>query len=343
MPPPILGLLLQGERQAASGNRSQTGHAGDKAIPRSSGELAGLGPVRATIMTEGVSRPDRRRLDWKQPGHYAALANADRSIFAWEWLRRTGTYRLAWQRHRADSGALAPHPREFGLEQFEDPDLGAPQARPVWCSAIDPAVIRATVQSDLAPPEDSIDLLQWPELVTVAIDDDQSEHLLLSNGERALRIDVIEGTLIGCPAALGYFLHGIQALPAPLSALDQLRMLRRTGQLASRSRRSSGLQRRWILELRVADALLAGADQQEIARALFGAAVAPQRWRIASAAYRRRVQRLVLRARQSLDAPLDRQWFEPLCSLGETISASESRAGGAKRCIRADERGTDRQ
>ena len=250
-----------------------------------------------------------RHPDWKQPDHYAVLAKADRSVFAWEWLRRTRAYRHAWQAHRERTGSMAPDPREFGLEQFEDPGLGAPQARPVWCASIDPAVIKARVKSFVASPEDRIDLLEWSDLVTVAIDDHQVEHLLLSNGERALRIDVLEGTLIGCPAVLSYFLEGIHALQGPLSAIERLRTLRRTGRLWDPSLRSGQLQHRWILELRVADAMLVGADQQEIARTLFGSAIAPHRWRVASPAYRQRVQRLVYNARRRLDAPLHPQWF----------------------------------
>ncbi len=268
----------------------------------------GSQPVR--LEGTGGSRPDLGdHPDWKQADHYAALARADRSVFAWEWLRRTAAYRHAWQRHCAPTGSTASYPRDYGLEQFEDPNLGAPQARPVWCASIDPAVIKATVQSFVAPRDDRIDLLQWSDLVTVAIDDDQVEHLLLSNGERALRIDILEGTLIGCPAALGYFLEGIHALQGPLSTLERLRILRKTGRLRHPALREGRSRCRWILELRVADAMLVGADQQEIARTIFGSTVASHRWRVASPAYRQRVQRLVRNARRRLDAPLDPQWF----------------------------------
>lgn len=261
------------------------------------------------ITVHGPAEPGARHPDWTQSDHYAALAQADRTVFAWEWTRRSRAYRQAWNEHRSCPVPWAPDPREFGLERFEDPALGMPHARPVWTASVDPAVIRARVQGFEAPAEDRIDLLQWPELVTVAIDDHQVEHLLLSNGELVLRIDILEGTLIGCPAALGYFLEGLQALEGPLSALEQLRVLRRTGHLCRRSLRAAQMQHRWILELRVADAIVAGADQQQIARTLFGPAIAPERWRVADPAYRRRVQRLVHTARRRLEAPLDPRWF----------------------------------
>jgi len=66
----------------------------------------------------------------------------------------------------------------------------------------------------------------------------------------------------------------------------------------------------WILELRVADALLAGAAQQDVARHLFGGAVASVRRRLESEACCVRIQRLVRRARTSLVAPLEGPWFD---------------------------------
>ncbi len=67
---------------------------------------------------------------------------------------------------------------------------------------------------------------------------------------------------------------------------------------------------RWILELLVAHALQVGASQQEIALELYRNTVADRRWRPDSAAYRRRVQRLISEARRSMANPL-RRWFRP--------------------------------
>lgn len=62
--------------------------------------------------------------------------------------------------------------------------------------------------------------------------------------------------------------------------------------------------------LQFGDALLAGASQQAIARELFGDAIAPSRWRVKSASYRLRVQRLVKAARRYLAEPLGGPWFD---------------------------------
>ncbi|QNG49728.1 DNA -binding domain-containing protein [Sphingobium yanoikuyae] len=54
---------------------------------------------------------------------------------------------------------------------------------------------------------------------------------------------------------------------------------------------------RWLMALRVQDALIAGASQREIAIALFGAERIPVDWRSASDSLRSRVRRLVREAR----------------------------------------------
>lgn len=68
-------------------------------------------------------------------------------------------------------------------------------------------------------------------------------------------------------------------------------------------------QERWILELRISDAMAVGANQQDIARVIFGALISDRRWRRDSGPYRQRVQRLVRSARLRLAAPLDSHWF----------------------------------
>jgi hypothetical protein len=54
---------------------------------------------------------------------------------------------------------------------------------------------------------------------------------------------------------------------------------------------------RWITQLRVHDAVAAGASQREIAAALFGDTIIGQRWRCEAPSHRLRIQRLVATAR----------------------------------------------
>jgi hypothetical protein len=146
--------------------------------------------------------------------------------------------------------------------------------------------------------------------MTVEIDKTHTEHWLLSDGHWTVRLDLHDGTLLGGPVFLEHRSWGIRSAGRKLDALRQLLSLAKQGEmpvsLCPRERRAA----QWILELRVADAMLESATQHEIARALFPDSVAPRRWRLESASYRLRVQRLVRIARRRLADPLAGPWFD---------------------------------
>jgi hypothetical protein len=244
--------------------------------------------------------------DWRTGAYYEDLFDVDLPGMAWEWLRRNSRYRSAWR--IASRDRAAPVSQSFGLERYENPCLAAPDARPIWSSSICGDVLRAHVSDPFAPYRDRVDLRLLSRFVTVAIGADEVEHLLLSDGRHSLRIDVEVGTLIGCPASLTYLLHGISGLKGPIGSLERLAKLITTGCFSTQPASSIDRRRRWLQELRVADAIAEGCDQQTIARVLFNDAIAPSRWRIENGSYRRRVQRLVLSARSLLANPLPR-WF----------------------------------
>ncbi|MDH7638164.1 DNA -binding domain-containing protein [Sphingomonas oryzagri] len=165
-------------------------------------------------------------------------------------------------------------------------------------------MLTANVANIHAPASERVDLRLLAPFVTIVIGHNETEHLLFSDGRRFLRIDVIEGTLIGCPSSLSYLLRGLTQLQGPIASLNRLARLVSFGGFHAEKPSPSKRHHRWVLELRVADALAGGADQQEIARALFGPRIADRRWRLDSPSYRRQVQRLVSEARSMLRAPL---------------------------------------
>lgn len=262
-----------------------------------------------------VSNPPKTSLrlsqfsDWHQSADYSALLNADRTAFAWEWLRRSPAYRRAW--FLANDPLYTPqsNPRLYGLEKFEDPIRSAPAARPIWSAEIDPLVIRASVVDPLAPVKDRVDLRLLAHFVSLAIDENHVEHLLLSDGLRSIRIDVLEGTLIGCPSSLQYSLQGIAQLRGPIVALKRMAQLVERGRFWESSQPIARKYDRWILELRVSDALASGATYQEIARTLFEGMIPDVRWRADAPSYRQRVQRLAKNAYYNLRCPLQAKWF----------------------------------
>lgn len=67
------------------------------------------------------------------------------------------------------------------------PPLGTPWARPVWSASIEPNVVCAGVVDPFARPPDRIDLPALSHFLSLIIDEEDIEHLLLSDGRRSIR------------------------------------------------------------------------------------------------------------------------------------------------------------
>lgn len=247
-------------------------------------------------------RPHRppRIPDWSNGSAYAPLLQVERAGFAWEWLRRQADYeaaarcaldRRAKGERLEDKRALA-----WNLHAFEDPDLAAPEARPVWSAVAHPWVVQATAQSSNAD-EDVLDLERLGALARI-VTSTGAERLLLSDGFRSIRLD-LHGSGIGRSAVrLSYELAGIQSLERPLLILRRLRALVLSGHFCDSLHPKSCRARRLVQVLRAHDALRAGASQAEIAQVLLRQSLERSRWRIHSPSIRSRAQRLVRAAKE---------------------------------------------
>jgi hypothetical protein len=124
-----------------------------------------------------------------------------------------------------------------------------------------------------------------------------SEHLLLSDGIRTLRLDGQPGTSADGPVCLRYMLQGVARAERPLLTLRRLLALCRGGSFPRSLWRREPRARRWILMLRAWDTLTAGADQREIAQELLSPTAGVPRWRSRESSVRSQAQRLVRSAR----------------------------------------------
>lgn len=242
--------------------------------------------------------------DWRDGSAYAPLLQVGRAGFAWEWLRRDESYRLAAVQAAQSSESLAmpgsavnPDAARFGLLAFEPPDRPAIAARPVWSREICPYVLQADA-ADEGDEQDRLNLHGLGRLVTLVASQSGAEHLLLSDGSHTIRVDIVSGTLRGHPACLHYRLTGFCRLKEPLLVLRQLLALQRTGRFSPMLHPRERPAGRWILLLRTFDALAAGASQRDIAERLFGLEAAGRRWRVEASSVRSRVQRLVREGRR---------------------------------------------
>ena len=248
-----------------------------------------------------------RREAWRRIDAYAALIGVERNLFAWEWLRRTVAYRRAWvlakRRGRSDDEDAA----RFGLVALEDPRHDAAHARPIWRADLDRLTVTARVIARDLPATELFDIRQIGRETHVAIDASDNEHWRLGDQRWSVRLDVLKGTLLGGPSQLSYRIIGLRQALYRTAGLQRLVALARGRSKSAPSDR--GQRARWIAELRVADAIRAGASQQDIGRMLFRAALDGGDWRRENEAYRARVQRLVRAARRRLRDPVSADWF----------------------------------
>jgi hypothetical protein len=233
--------------------------------------------------------------DWRDGAAYAPLLEADRSLIAWEWLRRDESYRSAVRASttRAEREAAAAR---FGLVVFEPPEVGVPGARPLWRSDAYPFVLPVDHSlAELAP--DCFDPRRLGGLERIVTRDGE-EHLLLSDGFHSIRLDAPEGTFGEGPVALRYSLGSIALAEPQILTLRRFLALYRSGRFSRVLHRREPRARRWVLMLRAWDAITAGADQRHIAEALLSQSAGMPHWRSREPSVRSQAQRLVGAARE---------------------------------------------
>lgn len=233
--------------------------------------------------------------DWRDAAAYARLLDADRSLLAWEWLRRDPDYRVAYIAH-CESSSLSCDALQFGLVAFEPPHLTLPDARPMWRADVHPYVLTAQA-CGRAATADMFDFESLRQLATIIVDED-GEHLLLSDGVRMVRLDGGGGSLTSAPVRLRYLIDGVAAAEPPLLTLRRFLALCRRGRFSRALHAREARARRWVLMLRAADALAGGAGQRDIAGVLISRSVGEPGWRSREPSIRSQVQRLVRSARQ---------------------------------------------
>jgi hypothetical protein len=232
--------------------------------------------------------------DWREPAAYASLGAADRTVLAWEWLRRNPAYRAAALDGMADgAGGDA---QAWGLHRFENPGLAAPLARPLWTAQALDAVLAAEAVAVSAAP--AFDLGRIAYLLTTHFDFGRA-LLLFSDGLRTIRLDLSNCDVCPRAAAWRFALTG-PPFGAQLLALRQFDGLVRRRRFVDALHPHEPRMTRHIRVLRAADALAAGAAQRDIAGVLLDRAALRAAWRDERPDLRLQAQRLVRDARARL-------------------------------------------
>lgn len=244
---------------------------------------------------------DRQLPDWRDAREYQFLYRAERSVFAWEWLRRMPDYRAAGfensAKHSHSPHYISEQPQagRWGLHAFESPCLPGGTARPIWRSDWHPFVLRVWAES-CEDDQDAFDFHRVGRMARVAAGEGV-ERLLLSDGYRSIRLDVRGASLLSGPVRLSYELTGIQVAKPALVVLRRFLAFSSESTFSRSLHPSDRKARRQILLLRTYDGLRAGADQRKLAAELLSRGALEKSWRIKSASLRSQVQRLVQGAR----------------------------------------------
>jgi len=244
---------------------------------------------------------DRGIPAWTDSSAYEALVGIDRSLLAWEWLRRVPAYRERALR-AVGAGAVLDSRRavvstdasSWGLHAFEDPRLDSSRARPVWRSDWHGHVLAARAVP-ARPSGETLDLARLETLATLVVGA-QSDHLLLADGRHAIRLDLAGGLSPG-PVRLHYDISGLAGAEPSILALRRLIALVRDGRFSRALHPAHARSRRLVLALRAWDALEAGACQRDIAALLLNGSSGLRRWRVEAPSLRSRAQRLSRSAR----------------------------------------------
>ena len=205
-------------------------------------------------------------------------------------------------RPRAVRLRVWPGPRSTlpagGYTFAERPEVEAPDARIIWHADVDPGTLRVIAVPIGSDDPDAVDPRQLAPWLTI-VADQAGEHAVLSDGWHHIRIDVAQGSLAaGLPVMLHYQLAGIASARPKILPLRRVIYLCRTGRFALSLFPPDRRVERWLLALRVHDAVQAGASQSEIARVLFGDDPSADASARRSDSLRSRVRRLVGDARR---------------------------------------------
>jgi len=185
-------------------------------------------------------------------------------------------------------------PRNGGFTFAERPDLEAPEARIIWRAELDPGTLDVIATPTIGDDPDGVDPAALAPWLTVAADQDGHEHAVLSDGWHHIRIDLDAGSLAdGAPVVFTYRVRGIAGAVSKILPLRRLIHLCRHHRFAASLFPADLRVERWLLLLRVHDALADGASQREIAAALFGEERAAAEWASASDSLRSRTRRLI--------------------------------------------------
>lgn len=169
----------------------------------------------------------------------------------------------------------------------------------IWRAELDPGILSVSAVPIASGDPDQIDPGKLRPFLTLALDRDGHEHVVLSDGWHRIRLDIDRGSFAAdSPITLNYHIAGVASAAPKTLPLRRFLELCRRGRFAASLFPSERGTERWILLLRVHDAVRSGASQREIAETLLGGDWGDAARRGREDSLRSRVRRLIRDARR---------------------------------------------
>lgn len=140
---------------------------------------------------------------------------------------------------------------------------------------------------------DAFDIRRFYDLAVVLQCPEGNEHLLFSDGDHHLQLDLTAGSVRDGPVCFRYELSGFKYVDAKILTLRRFILLCRLGRFPCGLYAPERRARRWMLALQAHDGFKSGARQREIAAAIFGDKIVREDWCGRSDYLRLRVQRAI--------------------------------------------------
>jgi hypothetical protein len=248
--------------------------------------------------------------DWTKEEDYTWTGVLARREWAWEFLRRNPEFRSDWNSAQLEYGVsgydagttmlVGQHQRpglsKWGCLYTTSPKYDARMASVFWDPAICPSVLhlRAFGITEHVPATPfSLDDMACPSLLLELPDSPQ--QLLFAEGGRSLQLVIEGGDVMKRVRLMTDGAPGVATARPQLQALRCFNDLRLSGRLYPSHVQRDALSVRLRSVLRVLDASLAGAPQQQIAQVMFPDEFAGRSWDTCGQLLRDRIRRALRR------------------------------------------------
>lgn len=222
--------------------------------------------------------------DWTNESDYAWTSALARREWAWEFLRRNRDFQTDWKSAQLEYGISgydagttmlmslnrAPSLLKWGCLYTTAPEYDARMASVFWAPDRCPSVLRLRafpVTENIPATPFSLDDIACPSLLLELPESPQ--HLLFAEGGHCLQL-VLEGAdVMNTVRLMMDGAPGVATARPQLQALRCFNDLRLSGRLYASHIQRDALSARLRFVLRVLDATLANATQQDIAQVMF--------------------------------------------------------------------------